>query len=151
MSLLIAIVGGSIGAALGYMFRYREWLREKRLLVYTDFISTFSVVVSHGVIAAAREAPDEFARAVDDYQETGAQFNSLRAQVSLLATPNTEATALACVEFVTIDLWPKRGAKTDDERTKMQWKGLELEHAFTNAARHELGPKLFRRRRRPRS
>jgi hypothetical protein len=144
MSFLLAVGAAAVGAVLGYMLRYREWLREKRLTAYTEFIAAFSVVSRRGIVATGRADVDTFQQALDDYKEHGERFGSLRAQVSLLATAETDAAAQACVGFVTEDLYPRRAVKSTDERDQLQWHGLVLEQSFIRAARRELGPRLPR-------
>ena len=146
MAFLLAVGGAAIGAVLGYLLRYREWLRDRRLLAYTDFIAAFSVVTRKGVVARARIESETFTRTLNEYKEAGARFGSLRAQVSLLATERTDTAAQHCIAFVTGDLYPSRHQEGEEEREAIQWKGLALEQSFLEAARRELGPHRFLRR-----
>src|SRR5262245_55600068 len=141
MALLLAFVGTAFGAVLGYMLRFREWLREKRLTAYTDFGSAFAQVTRDGLELGGRlDREEELAAFIESWE----RFSSRRAQVLLLATEKTASAAQACVAFITGDLWPI-GALTKAELDRAQWQGLGLEQAFIRAAADELGPRLVHR------
>ena len=81
MEIVGIVLGGVLGAGLGYLLRVREWMREKRLAGYVEFIASFFDVMRRALIAfrsQSDEAYKSFDRAWD-------RFAASRAQVAVLA------------------------------------------------------------------
>ena len=147
MQLFGIVLGGILGAGLGYLLRVREWMREKRLTCYVEFVTSFFDVTRKALISFdSTEAEED--DAYNAFDHAWDRLAASRAQVAVLAGSEPYSAALNCVTFITDDIWPhlrREVAETEVER--LQWKGLQLEQEFIRAASRELGPRLSWRKR----